>query len=330
MARGARLIALAALVLLALGGTAGCGGLALDREGRTDGSFTDLGEGVNPQWTAEGRIIFRDGPAVWEMDPDGGNMRRVLELETDAGLRLSPDRRSMLLLSIPTNWIAGIDGSGLRPIADVPASSTAVWSDDGSMISFQRTEGGQDSIWAVRSEGGETRRIFPDFGGFVLAWSKDGRMVVNASRQGAGGSLPGTILVLPGYTLEKLPMLLEEARFLPDGSVEAVVAQGGGLAVLDAEGRLSRRIDAPTDTRELPGRSPDGTLLAFSGDDGVWLTDAHGGGARRVTDKHCHGPEFSPDGRTLLCRYVKFVGIDDEGGEAMRLHVGVIDVPLRS
>jgi hypothetical protein len=71
--------------------------------------------------------------------------------------------------------------------------------------------------------------------------------------------LPGTILVLRGYTLEKLPILLEEARFLPDGSIEAIETQSG-MVVLDADGSLRERIDSPTRINELPGRRPHAAL----------------------------------------------------------------------
>jgi dipeptidyl aminopeptidase/acylaminoacyl peptidase len=326
MGSRARAIGVAALALL-LGCAAGCGGGAGREPERRDG-LIDLGEGTNPQWTDRGRIVFSDGTGVWEIEPDGGGLRRIVDSEAGTGLVVSPDRRSMLIPAGPTNLVGSIDGSGLRPVADVQASSTARWSDDGSMISFQRSDGGGQSIWAVPAAGGEPRRLFAHFGGFVLAWAKDGRMVVRAFETRADGSFLATLLVVPGHPPRQLPVMLEEARFLPNGSIEAVETQGG-LVALDREGRLIGPIDSPTPTTELPDRSPDGDLVAFSGDDGVWVTGPDGRDARRLTAERCRGATFSPDGRHLLCRYVKVVGIDDEGDPAHELHIGLIEVSPR-
>jgi Tol biopolymer transport system component len=312
------------LVLLVAGTLIGCSG-ATGREVRQQRGLTDLGAGFNPQWTAEGRIVFSDSAGVWEMKRDGTGLRRIVDLEAGSGLLVSPDRESMLIMGGGINWVVGVDGSGLRQVTNVQASSTARWSDDSTMITFERLDGGQRSLWAVPAAGGESQQLFADHGGFVLAWANDGRMIVRAFQERAGGSWLAALLVVPGQPTKQLPMVLEHARFLPDGSIEAIEMQGG-LVVLDSQGRLSHRVDLPTGTRELPDRSPDGRLLAFSGDDGVWLTDPDGRGARLLTSERCYGATFSPDGRALLCRYVRVVGVDDEGDPAHELRIGVINI----
>jgi len=100
------------------------------------------------------------------------------------------------------------------------------------------------------------------------------------------------------------------------------VVEQNGPVVLDERGDLIRLIQPPGRTRDLPQRSPDGQRMAFSGEDGVWLTDIGGRDARRLTTEPCHGAVFSPDSDVLVCCYVTMAGrLDDEGDPVSGLHV---------
>jgi dipeptidyl aminopeptidase/acylaminoacyl peptidase len=223
----------------------------------------------------------------------------------------------MLVLRADRSLVARTEGRRARPIANVSQASTARWSDDGSMITFQRFRDGQRSIWAVPARGGRPERLFDEFGGFVLAWAADGRMIVRAFQEKAGGSFRATLLVNADGEPIEIPELLE-ARFLSDGTIEGIESQGS-LVVLDGDGSVLRRVDVDA----LPDYSPDGRLLVYAHAERVWVASSDWSAPLQIAKGSCLRPSFSPDGSQVVCslletrrnekrRYVAVVGLPSE------------------
>jgi tricorn protease len=102
-----------------------------------------------------------------------------------------------------------------------------------------------------------------------------------------------------------------DARMLrfPDVSANDIVfAYAGDLWIVPRVGGTARRLSSPKGQEMLPKFSPDGSLIAFSGNyDGntdVYVVSVQGGAPRRLT----HHPEedsvveWYPDGKTILYR----------------------------
>jgi dipeptidyl aminopeptidase/acylaminoacyl peptidase len=280
-----------------------------------------LTPGHSAQWTADGRIVYVDakGGDVWNIRPNGEHSRRLVRMRADLGLLVSPDRSRLLLLRTGKSFVARADGRLLRPIASVSQASTAWWSDDGTKITFARLRGTQRSIWTVPSRGGRPERLFPEFGGAVLAWAPDGRMIVRAFQEGQGGSFRATLLMLPGDEPRELPELIE-ARFGPEGTIEGIEAQGT-LVLLDEQGEVLRRFPGADPIHSLPDYTSDGTLMVYEQGGRLWIAFADWTWRRVLADAPCYRPAFSPDDNRVACSLVT-----TRRGSAQR-HVAVIGVP---
>ena len=331
--RAALILAIVALVAV------GCSDAPLTSDGgeirdhaASDG-VSDIARGYHGQWTRDGRVVYVDVEegGVWRMRADGTEKEQLIETEAESlGLIVSPDRSKLLVMHAGGNFVGDVDGHRLRPIADVPQSGTAQWSDDGSMISFERLDGTKRSIWTVPAGGGRPRVLFDDFGGFVLAWAPDGRMVVRAFRERAGGSYRATLLARPGMAptpLLRPGWMLDDARFRADGKVEGTEEQGT-LVVVDPANRKVRPFPAPERVLSLPDRSPDKRWIVYQGATGVWLAHADGSGTRRLTREECVLPSFSPDGTRIVCSHLAYTGEENEYGDPVfERYVAVIPVP---
>jgi dipeptidyl aminopeptidase/acylaminoacyl peptidase len=273
-----------------------------------------IAAGHSAQWTADGRIAYvaSKGRGVWSIRPDGKRARRLVAVKY-GGLLVSPDRSRMLFMDAGGSRVARTDGSRLRPITTLSQASTARWSDDGARITFQRQRGSQGSIWSVPTRGGRAKPLFREFGGFVLAWAPDGRMVVAAFQEQEGGSFSATLLIAPGEEPREIPELVE-ARFGPDGTVEGIESQGS-YVVLDDRGEVLRRFPGDR-VRNLPDYTADGTLMTYEQSGRLWIAFADWTARRMLADALCSRPAFSPDDTRIACSVYW-----------PKRHVAVIDVP---
>ena len=220
----------------------------------------------------------------------------------------------MLLLERKGTFVSRIAGGPARPVPQDDPSGRPRWSEDGSMLTFERLRGGQRSIWALPARGGRPERLFGEFGGSVLAWAEDGRMIVRAFQEQAGGSFSATLLF--GFEGEptEIPDLLA-ARFLPDGGIEGSDPQRS-LVLLDEAGTILRRLDVDS----LPDHSPDGRLLVYE-HDRVWIARSDWSSPLELTKGPCAAPSFSPDGTHVAC------SLTTTKGKKERRYVAVVGVP---
>jgi len=112
-----------------------------------------------------------------------------------------------------------------------------------------------------------------------------------------------TVQVTHGFTRHGTPALS------PDGTRIAYVAAQNrdmyvNLHILDLRSRERRQMTFFTGDVSNPAWSPDGNMLLFdldSGDDsGLFVIDAEGGEARRLTRGSHRDPAWSPDGRRII------------------------------
>jgi dipeptidyl aminopeptidase/acylaminoacyl peptidase len=276
-----------------------------------------IASGWAAQWTADGRIVYVDARTgdIWGVRADGKRPRSLVRARRRLDLIVSPDGDRMLVLDGKRTLVARADGRRVRPLAPVEPTGRPRWSDDGSMLTFERLRDGKRSIWAAPARGGPPERLFGEFGGSVLAWAADGRMIVRAFQEQVGGSFSATLLFGSEGEPTEIPDLLE-ARFLADGRIEGIDAERA-VVVLDETGRILRRLVLDS----LPDYSPDGRLLVYQHDERVWIADADWSAPVEIAKGSCANPAFSPDGSRVVCSLTTTKGREE------RRYVAVVGVP---
>jgi tricorn protease len=124
-------------------------------------------------------------------------------------------------------WTANRDGSGLHRITTGGHESKPIFSPDGSLIAFTGNYDGGRSVYVIRAEGGEPRRLTyhpNDFG--AVGWTPDGKRILFLTRRGAFASGVTELFTVPieGGFATGIPLVrAAEGSFSPDGARMAYV-----------------------------------------------------------------------------------------------------------
>jgi len=209
-----------------------------------------------------------------------------------------------------------------------------LWSPDGRYILFKR---GQDDtncylLYVVPAAGGKARRIAATADQFLTpAWSPDGTKVAfEIDTAGCGGlnlhPMTGIAVVgRDGRNLHQVThgdLSASGPAFSPDGSEIAYWGRNAAtgqptLYVIPSAGGAKQKLFAgrgyPSGwpgcqgcVWSSPAYSPDGTRIAYSLGQSIWVIGSDGANPRRITHPS-HGyadfnQTWSPDGRTLAFR----------------------------
>lgn len=174
------------------------------------------------------------------------------------------------------------DGSGASAVRGTRRGAEPRWSPDGRQLAFTRGAG----LYVVSSGGGSPRLVARDAA--APAWSPDG---------------------------ERLAFM----RLVLQGREE--VANPMELFLVGADGRGLRRLTTNEAYDGEPAWSPEGDLIVFATDDGLYLS-APDGSRRRplILGGYYQNPVWSPDGRTILYDDgVDVFTVDVESGRRTRL-----------
>ena len=150
------------------------------------------GDSCGPVWSHDGKkIAFYSfalphpsrNPAVWVMDPDGSNMKRVVEHGLSPSW--SPDDKQMAFASNRDGkfqiYAMNSDGSGVRRLSSNRAEESApAWSPNGQDILFvSDREGEHPALFTMAPDGsGQQRLVFSKRQDFCFpTWSLDGQTI---------------------------------------------------------------------------------------------------------------------------------------------------------
>ncbi len=205
-------------------------------------------------------------------------------------------------------WVANPDGTGRRNLTrDAAQDADPAWSPDrrrivyASMPSRCRGSGCQQDLYAIGRDGSHRLRLTstpqderePD-------WSPDGTRIAY-TRSGfriwvmrADGSGQRQLTNGPGFAPD----------WAPDGRrlLYLQVAREGGnprLYTINADGSARQRIGNAQVWGRSARWSPDGTRIALTKQDAIWIVNADGSGLRRIRQSAAY-PSWTPDGRHLI------------------------------
>jgi Tol biopolymer transport system component len=184
-------------------------------------------------------------------------------------------------------WVVRPDSSGLRRIGD---GSQPAWSPDGRHLALTD----DDDVFVMASDGTGRRKLIDAAG--EAAWSPDGTRLVVRLRSAA---FDGDLFVLPaeGGTPTRVTGGPEDdswPSWSPDGA-RILFERNRDAWSVAPDGTNARLL---RDDARRPRLSPDGTLLAYESQGGVYVAPASGGAERRVSPEQqwSGGPAWAPDG----------------------------------
>ena len=239
---------------------------------------------AEPTWSRDGDMLAAsEGLDVVTLRPDGTRVARVIDNASAPswspdGSELvvmrdtcGDDEQCLLELDNPYDlFVVRADGSDPRRITTHPGyDGDPHWSPDGEWIAFT----GDDGLYLVRPDGRDRKRILPGDVPYARDWRPDGTK-----------------------------LLFEDVDEDPAVGIE--------VAALDVETGETSRLSNEQGHDLLPTWSPDGEKIAFLATADcrrtgectahepweVWIMDADGKNARRITEGGFGPPSWAPKG----------------------------------
>jgi Tol biopolymer transport system component len=240
--------------------------------------------GGPPSWrfAADGKtVVFGIGRTLYRLAG-----RRAVRIGGTAGaIAVSENRYASAWMRSAGGCVCNLDPS---------------WSPDGSLAytagqPLSMYDTGQPRIRVVGPGGGEGRAITA---GSEPAWSPDGSLIAHVRRTNDTAAI---YLIRPDGSGARRLVTGSQPAWHPDGQSLALARVDGGIYVAGLDGGSVRRVVEGSS----PAWSPDGRRLAFVRLNGIWVANADGSGATRLTpdaaasERYAGGPAWSPDGRRL-------------------------------
>lgn len=285
-----------------------------------------------------GRLVFsafRHGNTdVYSANPDGTGSKRLTDHpDIDGEPAVSPDGKRVLFTSGRNNaagveevWVMRADGTNERRLTEnADGDHAPQWSPDGEKIAFSRAGDGSDfggRVFVMDLSSGRTRDLTPGFwAAGAPSWSPDGgRIGFVGDREGYGADEIHTVRP-DGTGLKTLTSTSSDAHefgldWSPGGDRIAFATNLTGYEDCDPNGcdRLSeiyamdrdgsdkvRLTRSPADDYHgdtYPAWSPDGSKIAFTRANDVFVMRADGTRERNVTGTPSV-PELDPSWRPL-------------------------------
>lgn len=272
-----------------------------------------FGEGKDPDWSKDGRVLLVRAGALWSLDADGSDARRVLSLRPRrTPVRMPVGGWSLAGRRVAFGWDVGSrpqlyavhpNGTGLRRLFE-PAASAPAFAPEGNRIAFFAGNPRRATLVVTAVAARRLARVPVRAVPSPPSWSPDGRRLAFETRDGVFtiGAAGGKPVRLRGTRRADA-----DPAWSPDGRSVAFTRRVRGrrsvfvVDVRTGRARLLRR------NAEAPAWSPDGRRIAFTNayappyNVDVWVMRRDGKRVRRLT-KHEDfdvNPVWSPDGARI-------------------------------
>lgn len=249
---------------------------------------------------------LRGGPQteIWVMNADGSGQRKLADGREFAW---APDGRVIAFVHSDALYTIGVDGTGLRRIADARYGGDPDWSPDGRRIAVGSSLG----IAVITRDGRSTTRLTkePDF---APHWSPDGRRIVFERLLEHGSDI--FVMNADGSNVRRLTRdRANYAAWSPGGRRIAFLhgamrgddwdSWDADIYVMDADGSNQRQItNTPHVIEAAPRWSLTGARILFMSGSGsrreVHTITPEGKRHRRLTRGRF--PQWSGDGRSIV------------------------------
>lgn len=260
----------------------------------------------------------------------GGFPRRLTATLADCHEpRWSPDGKQIAYTSDDALWVMNVDGTKARKLTEHPSGHVEpCWSPDGKSIAFYSRRRGWDQIWTVKVENGTARQILKgDWDADDVVWSPDSRWLAFCSIREPDLMTRGIYLTPSDGGEETLisprGCWSGAPHFSPDGNVLAYLSDRDNwfhIYLYDLKTRETKQITCGefeiggpyfynVDPHGGPTISPDSKRIAFiqhrEGNFDLWIVDAMGGGARRISteDGHHRIIGWLPDSKRIVAQF---------------------------
>jgi Tol biopolymer transport system component len=248
-----------------------------------------------------------------------GHLNQLTEDPTDTEPSFSPDSRAIVFSRGGDVFSVRADGSGLRRVTSGPEADTAPGvSPNGRYVLFERRskEGAPADLYTVSLNGGATKALTsgPD-DDHEASFSGDGKVIVfvHSVAETGGGTADDLYSVRPsGEGLVRLTRTGRvdewDPRYFAGGIVYSRGESGEGpsafadIYTMRRDGRKARAQVAGAGSAYVEDVSPDGHLLIFRRDQGLWVKKIGRGAAGKLSqlpDGSETSSVFSSDGERV-------------------------------
>jgi Tol biopolymer transport system component len=214
-------------------------------------------------------------------------------------------------------WIMGVDGSNQRPfIASGAGDCSPAWSSSGTQIAFSsRRNGAVSAIFAANADGTNVRQLTHSrFDDFNPDWSPDGSQIAfeRLFPSSQGGDYELFVMNSDGSALHRLPGgpgFDGTPKWSPDGRSllfasdrpkrgRPTCRECSALYLMNPDGTTLRRITKRTVDSITPAWSSDGSSIAWSRHNSLYLMNADSTSAHMLASIG-ELPSWSADGARI-------------------------------